>query len=1137
MKSIEKQLNRILRVSLIRDAQMAAWIIYTVLLIIIFIAVGVESIFYFSSVIRVGVWELGFILLCLFMLSVIIFFILASNNRINRYRKSTLARAAGRLAFPKEDTIINALQLERTLTSSTSRELSQSFVNETLRKLERIDESDLFTSKRGAKWKMVSLVVLVIGCLVLSLNWKNSALAVYRWFHPKIEFSIPEPFAIHSETGNINLLGGESATLLFLVKGDAPDSLFVELKSYTEQDSSKPVPVARKNDNGFYQYILEDISENYTYRSYFISTSFWEPWEKISSEIFTISVTDRPVMEDLTIAVISPDYAKIDPVIQKGNQANISGLLGSTIEVNLRSNRPLKKGNLLLDDSNIPMRITGKQAVGEFRLEKDSQLSIQLLDIRGISNRNPIPFQISVIKDFYPDMTVMRPERSFELGSDQSVLLHVQIEDDFGFSNLQVAYEIHRPAYIAIDPVLSLFTIPINDPQNVNQDIIYSWQLGEFGLMPEDEVHFHFELSDNDDISGPKKTITEDFIARIPGLAELFTSFENEETNILSDIFETQEELESIRENLDQLELDALKQEQLTWDQQQDLEKMLEGMKEEIQKIENLKETIDALQEIGEKHELFSADLMDKFSRLQELVDEILSKDLMQNLLDLENLMSEMDTQKLQESLESLTDNMSQVEQQLDRFIDIFERIKAEQKMDELRTRLKSLTEQQEQIHDRIEQTQELNDSSNFPRLSEEEQRQIEEFSNIRKAMDEAADAVEKFHSESSEMLKDLKKDPLMNQTYTDLQRTVNQLRRQNADEAVSHSSQSLENLQKLLTEIENIQKGFQSATTGEMAEKFQQTMKDVLNLSKSQEQLQNETKNLPRNSPRLGELANQQQMHQDQLRQIMEQLMNLSRETFAVTPEMGQAVGMANAMMQEAKNSLAQQNGSGAAQFQNDAMSSLNQAALAIHQSMNAMRSSGSAGGYEQFLEQMQKMAGQQQGINNQSMQLALGQMAAAAQEGLLQRLLQEQRQVRKSLQELMNESKRSGEKGLGDMSGIGKEMDDVIKDLQRRKVTPKTVERQQRILSRMLDSQKSMTQRGEKEERKSETGSEIITTGPDGFPVDMGQRRSLVLDALDRALKAGYPRDYQIMIRRYFNSISENETFLLKGDSTIAN
>ena len=184
-----------------------------------------------------------------------------------------------------------------------------------------------------------------------------------------------------------------------------------------------------------------------------------------------------------------------------------------------------------------------------------------------------------------------------------------------------------------------------------------------------------------------------------------------------------------------------------------------------------------------------------------------------------------------------------------------------------------------------------------------------------------------------------------------------------------------------------------------------------------------------------------------------------------------------------------------------------------------------------------MQKMAGQQQGINNQSMQLAMGQMAAAAQQGLLKRLLQEQKQVRKSLQEMMNEMKRSGEKGLGDMGGIAQEMDEVLKDLERKKISRKTVDRQQRILSRMLDSQKSMTQRGEKEERKSETATEIFTSGPAGLPTDMGQRRNMTMEAMNRALKAGYPREYQAMIRRYFNAISTEDFLTSPTDTSNAN
>ena len=120
--------------------------------------------------------------------------------------------------------------------------------------------------------------------------------------------------------------------------------------------------------------------------------------------------------------------------------------------------------------------------------------------------------------------------------------------------------------------------------------------------------------------------------------------------------------------------------------------------------------------------------------------------------------------------------------------------------------------------------------------------------------------------------------------------------------------------------------------------------------------------------------------------------------------------------------------------------------------------------------------MSKQQQGINNESMQLALGQMSASIKEGLMGRLLSQQQQVQKNLQQLINESRKTGQDGLGDMKGISEEIEEVINDFQNRKYNQQTKDRQQRILSRMLDSQKSMTQRGFKEERKAETKEEAL-------------------------------------------------------------
>ena len=76
------------------------------------------------------------------------------------------------------------------------------------------------------------------------------------------------------------------------------------------------------------------------------------------------------------------------------------------------------------------------------------------------------------------------------------------------------------------------------------------------------------------------------------------------------------------------------------------------------------------------------------------------------------------------------------------------------------------------------------------------------------------------------------------------------------------------------------------------------------------------------------------------------------------------------------------------------------------------------------------------------------------------------------------------------------------------------------------MLDSKTSMTQRGEKEERKSySANSGNIFDGPSGLPIEKGQREDLTLKALNNAIKAGYSKQYQGMIKRYFNSLTKTD------------
>ena len=1133
MRSITDHLKRIRKEAVQNDFITFVWLLYSILLIIFFVGISYEAIFYLSSSIRLFILKTILISGLLIILFVFIINVLIEQNKIKRYSWSKLARSAGKLAFPKSDVIINAFQLEKSNSPIESNSLSNSYIDGISKKLNRLNLKKLFPTKLSEFWKMINLLILSLGMIMIVLFWNSTSNAMIRWGHPYHEFEVPKPFYIEGITRNIHLLGGESSPLNFKAFGQVPDSLYLEL--IPSSNDTSILFIMNKDSNGLYTYEVEEVYEDYRYRAYSPAEYFWQAWDKIITPYYYISVTDRPIMEEFTIKISPPDYSGLPISIQKANQSDVNALIGTSIRIDLKSNRKLKNGYLSLNKQKTPLKIKGKRAAGGFIFKEDALLTILLEDHRGITNQNPIPYHLQIIPDLKPEMSIIQPQPLLELGTEQLIPIQIKIEDDFGFSTLQIGYEIKRPSYIENQSQISIFPIYISDPKVLSQEIKSIWKLNEYNLMPEDEVHYHFELYDNDKVSGPKKSISNTYIARLPSLGDLFASIEEKEDKMVDDLIMSSNEIDKIQDQLKNLELEMLKSDKIDWAQKQQIEETLSKIQEETEALKNIAESMEAINQAAEKHELFSNELMLKFSELRELVNEILDPELMNDLDEIKKALDKMNTKELMKAMENLSSNLDNVEQQLDRFLDIFKRIKAEQKLNETVQRLDKLVEQQEQINDKIQELNSESDKNLLEQLSFDEKRNSNEFSNIREIMEEAANAMGEFDKESSQALEDLERSRAANETESLMNQTIRQLQKNRKEMAKQKSASALGNIKNIQSEMNEIKNQFEKNTTQEMTLKFQKIMKDLLELSKNQESLEKITKSMPRNSQRLGEMAGKQQFIQNQLTKIVSEIIELSKKTFAVTPKIGQGMGMANNHMEEAKKRLAERNGRGAANNQKSAMEGLNSAILAVSQSMNQMQSTGSASGFEQFLKRMQQMSGQQQGINNESMQLALGQLSSSIKEGLMGRLLSQQQQVQKNLQQLMNESKKSGEDGLGDLQGISKEIEDVINDFQKRRYNQQTKERQQRILSRMLDSQKSMTQRGFKEERKAETANEIIYEGPSGLPLDYGQRRNLAMEALNQSLKAGYSRDYQTMIRRYFNSLSKIEQINTKIDSTI--
>jgi hypothetical protein len=301
----------------------------------------------------------------------------------------------------------------------------------------------------------------------------------------------------------------------------------------------------------------------------------------------------------------------------------------------------------------------------------------------------------------------------------------------------------------------------------------------------------------------------------------------------------------------------------------------------------------------------------------------------------------------------------------------------------------------------------------------------------------------------------------------------------------------------------------------------LRRAMKDLLQISQKEESLKNETQRSDPNSSRLRDQAEPQQDVQNDLRNVTNGLAELSQKSFVVTPDMGKSIGEALAHMNQAVTGLDQRNGGVAGQEQLGAMASLNQAAQLVQDAMHSMQQDGSGSGSGSLMQQLRRMTGQQQGINMQTQQMGNGMSQEQMQQ--VGRLAAQQEALRKSMEQLNKEAQSSNEHSriLGDLQRIADEMHEVVKDMEQNNINPNTTRQQEKILSRMLEAQSSLRERDFEQRRRSSSGKAPVRTGPAALP-STAETDKLRRDLM-KALEEGYTKDYQELIRRYFEAMGK--------------
>jgi len=316
-----------------------------------------------------------------------------------------------------------------------------------------------------------------------------------------------------------------------------------------------------------------------------------------------------------------------------------------------------------------------------------------------------------------------------------------------------------------------------------------------------------------------------------------------------------------------------------------------------------------------------------------------------------------------------------------------------------------------------------------------------------------------------------------------------------------------------------------------QVVNQMRKQLENILELSKRQENLKGQTQSLDPNSRRFRESAEGQMEEMNNLGNVANALADLAKKSFAISPEMGKEIGNAMHEMEDALQGLESRNPGVASEKQNGAMGSLNRSAMLMQGALNSMIQGGQGGmGMAGLMSRLGQMSGEQGSINQgtkQAQEMGQGEGLSQQQMAEYQRLAGQQAAVQKSLEELSREAKNAGEYSrlLGDLDRVAQDMTEVQTDLQQNNVNPETIKKQERIFSRLLDSQRSMRERDYEKRRKAETGKNIQHASPTELDFATQEGKNRLREELLKALEEKYSKDYEGLIKRYFEQLDKEE------------
>lgn len=428
----------------------------------------------------------------------------------------------------------------------------------------------------------------------------------------------------------------------------------------------------------------------------------------------------------------------------------------------------------------------------------------------------------------------------------------------------------------------------------------------------------------------------------------------------------------------------------------------------------------------------------------------------METIQDLQKSLNEDDYKKSLDQLNDFNFEMTDLEQQLDRMIDLFEQIVAEQKLDELTKKMESMYDLQNEI------TKKINKNHNDRNIKPMANKQNDNLKDLKNTINETIDLIKNINKNVSDDLEKLINGMELSIVNNENKDIINS----NQKKELNQSSINIEsNLEKLMSDLEKIKKDYEEQSTIDMLNMYSRIMKNLIYMSYEQEDLISNSKLIKsKQDTIIFKITSKENILLQQYKNVFIQISDLSKKSFHISAEISKTFSQIFNYLKKTIHAFEQGKIKEGKNNQLMVINNINKTILLLLESMENMQSTGDASGYAQYMDSMEQLMSGQQSLNqgmNSLLPMPFGQQPG--KDGLMQSLMQQQKSLKKQLEKLMKESSFSNGENQGESLGKAlDEMDKIIKDFEKNNISQESIDRGEQIYKKLLQHKNAERNRG---------------------------------------------------------------------------